>query len=96
MKDGPFLFPVIPHKGRAFSHHLDVGPFPSDFFFSSVLGPFMRADENLGRSREVLDLFESKVVNFTRVILQVQENSAYSLGINDPNNDIDLCINLFF
>ena len=95
MKDGPFLFPVIPHKGRAFSHHLDVGPFPSDFFFSSVLGPFMRADEKLERSREVLDLFESRVVDFTLVIFQVQDNGAYPLGINDPANVIDFCIVLF-
>ena len=96
MKDGPFLFPVIPHKGRAFSHHLDVGPFPSDFFFSSVLGPFMRADENLGRSREVLDLLKSKVVKFSCVVFQVQEDSAYFLGIDDIPNAIGLCIIHFF
>ena len=96
MNDGHFLFPVIPHEGRTFSHHLDVGPFPPEFFFSSALGPFMRANEKLGRSGEVFDLFESKVVNLTRVIFQVQDDGAYSLGINDPTNAIDLCINLFF
>ena len=96
MKDCPLSFTVVPHKDRAFSHHLEVGPFPSDFFFSSVLGPFLRAGEEIGSSGEVVDLFEIKVVDLTRVIFQVQYNSAYPPGFNDPPNAIDFCIFLFF
>ena len=56
----------------------------------------MRADGKLGRSGGVLDLFESKTVNFTRVLFQVQDDGAYPLGINEPPNDIEFCIVLFF
>ena len=73
MKNGPLWFTVVIHKDRAFDHNLEVGPFPSEFVFSYVLGPFMRADEDIGRSREVVYLFESKVVNLTCVIFQVQD-----------------------
>ena len=51
MKYGPLWFPVFPHKDRVFVHHLEVGPFPCKFFFFSVLGPFLRDDEELGRSK---------------------------------------------
>ena len=50
MKDGPLLFPFVSHEDRAFFCNLEVGPFPSDFVLSSVLVPFLRADEELGRS----------------------------------------------
>ena len=95
MKDGPLLFPVVPHEDREFSHHLELGPFYSDFFLSSVLVPFLRADEELGRSGGVVELFEIKVVNLTRVIFQVQEYGAYPLGINYTPNAIDFCLILF-
>ena len=95
MKDVPLWFPVVPHEDIAFFHYPEVGPFPSKFFFSSILGPFMRADEELGIYKEVLYLFEIKVVNFTRVLYQVQDDGAYSLGINYTPNAIDLCILLF-
>ena len=95
MKDGHLQFPVVTHEDRAFAHYLEVGPFPSNFVFSSVLGPFVRADEELGRSGEVVDLFESKVMNLTRVIFHVQEDGVYPLRINDPPNNIDFCIVLF-
>ena len=92
MKDYPFLFTVVPHEDRAFSHHLEVGPLPSYFVFSSVLVSFLRADEELGSSREVLDLFKTKVVKFTCIILKDQYNGDYPLGIYDLPNAIDLCI----
>ena len=88
-------FPVVTHEDIAFPHHLEVGPFPSNFVFSSILGPFLRSDEDLRRYRGVVDLFESKVLNFTRFILQVQDNDAYLLGLNDPPNTIYFCIVLF-
>ena len=56
MKDGPLGFTVVPHKDRAFYHQLELGPLPSDFTPSSVSGPFLRADEELGHSREVVDV----------------------------------------
>ena len=96
MKDGPLLFPVVPHEDRAFSHQLEVVPFPSDFVLSSVLGPFLRAGEERGCSSKVVYLFKSKVVEFTCVDFQVQENGAYPLCFYDPPNDIDFCIIPFF
>ena len=57
MKHGPLGFPVVPQKGGLFAHHHKVGPFPYDFIFPSILGPFLRADEELGSSREVVDDF---------------------------------------
>ena len=80
---------------RAFAHHLEVGNFPSDFVFSSVLGPFLRAEEELGHSRKVVERFEGKVVNFTCVIFQIQDNSAYPLGLYEPSNAIEFYIGLF-
>ena len=62
-----------------FYHHLEVGLFPPEFIFSSVLGPFMRADEELRRYGEVVDLFESKVLNLYRLIFQVQDIGAYPI-----------------
>ena len=74
-------FPVVTHEDIAFFDHVDAGPFPSDFVFSSILDPFLRSDEELGHSGRVVELFEIKVVNLTRVILQVQYNGAYPLGL---------------
>ena len=56
MKDGPLVFTIITHKDRAFVHHLEVGLFPYDFILPSAPGPFLRADEELGCPREVVDV----------------------------------------
>ena len=89
-------FTLVSHKDREFSHHLEVGPFPSNFVFSSVLSPFLRASEEPGHSGEIVELFESFVVNSTCVIFQVQGDGAYPLGINEPPNAIDLFIVFFY
>ena len=47
------------------------------YIFSYVLGPFLRSDEELGRSREVVDLFKSKIVNFTCAVFQVHDEGTY-------------------
>ena len=96
MNYSPFLFTVVPHEGIAFSHHLELGPLHYESIFSSVQGPFLRADEELGRSREVVDLFKSEVVKFACVLFQVQDYGAYTIGIYDPPNFIDFCIVPFF
>ena len=80
---------------RAFYHHLEVVTFFSDFVFSFVPGPFLRADEDLGRYGEVVDLFESRDVGLTHVIFQFQYYGEYPLGLNDTPNAIDFCIVLF-
>ena len=96
MKDGTLLFPVVPHKDRALPNHLEVGSFYLEFVLSSILGHFLRADEELGRSREVVDIFESKVLNFSHVIFQVQDDGEYPLGINEPPDSIEFCIIIIF
>ena len=64
--------------------------------FSSVLGPFLRADEELGRSREVVYLFKNNVVKCNYGVFQVQDGVAYPLGLDDPPNAIDFCIFPFY
>ena len=78
-----------------FDHQLEVGPFPSDFIFSSVPGPLLRADKELVSTREVLD-FLIDIVEFTFVIFQVQGDGAYPLGIDDPPYSIGFCVVPFF
>ena len=90
MKDGPLGFPVFPQEDGAFTHHLEVGPFTSDFIFPSAPGQFLRAGEELGSSREVTD--KKKIVEFNFFIFQVQNDGAYPLGIDDPPNAINFCI----
>ena len=58
------MFPLVPHKDVVNCHHLEVGPFPANFGFLSVPGPFMRAYEEHGFSREVVDILYINVVNF--------------------------------
>ena len=48
----------------------------------------MRTNEELGRSKEVVDLFKSKVLKFTCVVFQFHNNGAYPLVIDDPPNEI--------
>ena len=96
MNGGPLWFPAVAHKDRAFDHHLEEGPFHSYFIFYSILGPFLRANEDLGRSREVVDFFKNNIFKFTCVVFQVQDDSAYTLGLDDTPNAIDFCIITFF
>ena len=92
MKDGTLWFTVVTNKDRAFYRQLELGPFPSNFIFSSILGPFTRADEELGGSMEVLDLLKSNILQFTCVIFHFQDNGPYDPGFDDPPNAIDFCI----
>ena len=48
----------------------------------------MRADEELGRSREVVDLFKNIFLVFTYFVFQVQDNGAYLLVLDDIYNSI--------
>ena len=92
MNAGNLLFTVVPQKYRSFSHHLEVGPFPSKFFFSSILDPFLRYDEELGGPREVVDILKIDIVEFICDIFQVQVKSSHPLDIGDPPDAIDFCI----
>ena len=84
MKYGPLGYTVVPHEDGVFAHHLEIGPFPSDFFLPSVPGPGLRIYEEIRHSREVIGVFENYIVEFTCVIFQVQVNGAYPLGFDDP------------
>ena len=57
-KYGNLVFTIVPHGYGAFAHHLEVGPFPYNFILSSVPGPFLRDDEKIGRSREVVEVLK--------------------------------------
>ena len=56
----------------------------------------MREDEELGGSREVVDLSKIKIVKFNFVIFQVQDDGAYLLGIDDTPNAVECCVVPFF
>ena len=60
VKDGPLIFTLIPHVYVAFYHHLELGPFHSNFIFPSISGTFLRDDEELGNSREVVDIWKMR------------------------------------
>ena len=85
-------FLLLHTSTERFSCHLEVGPFPSDFIFSSVPGQFLRSDEELGCSREVVHLFKNKIVKFTCVLFQVQGDGAYPLDLDEPPYAIYFCI----
>ena len=92
MEDGPLVFTVFTLKDGSFSHHLEVGSFPSDFILPSVPSPFFRAEEELGRSKEVVYVFKNEIVDFTCVVFQIQGDCAYLLGLDDPTDALDVCI----
>ena len=52
----------------------------------------MRADEELGLSMEVVDIFLNEIVEFTCVSFQLQGDGDYLLGMDDLPNAIDSCI----
>ena len=79
-----------------FSHHLDVGPFPSNFIFYYVSCPVLRVAEKLGLSMEVLDFFKNNIIKFQCFFFQVQGKGIYPLGIDDPPYSIDFCVIPFF
>ena len=85
-------FPVVPHNSGVLAHHIESWPFPYNFGLSSVLVPFLRADEYLGRPREVVDIFEVDIVKFSCIVLKVQDDGAYPLGFEEPPNAVDFCI----
>ena len=85
-------FPVVLHKDRALTHHLEVSPFPSNFSLPSVPGLFLRADEELVRPGEVVDIFKANIVDFNCVVFQVQVDSAYPLGFDYTPDAIDFYI----
>ena len=69
---------------------------PKLLIFSSVPGPFLRSNEELGCYREVVVLFKSETVKFTCVLFQVYYKRASPLGIYDSPDAIYFCIFPFF
>ena len=90
------VFPVFPQENGAFAHHLEERPLPYNLIFPSVPVPFLRADKELGCSRQVVDIFKDKILKFTCVIFQVQSGGTYSLGLYEPPGAIGVCINSLF
>ena len=77
-------FTVVPHKGGAFTHQLEVGTFPSDFIIPYVQGLFLMADEELWYSREVVDVLKDNILMFACVVFRFQDDGAYLLGLDEP------------
>ena len=50
----------------------------------------MRADENPGFPREVVDILDIEFMYLDCIILQVKDNGTYSLGFGDTPDYIDL------
>ena len=66
--------PFVPDQYGLFPHYLELGPFTSDFIFLPVLGPCLWDDEELSCSGEVVDVVKGEVMEFSRVVLQIQVN----------------------
>ena len=83
-------FKGVPHTYIALVNYLEVCTLTSNFGLRYVLEPLMRADEELGQPREILDSFEIKILNFASLVFQVQYNGAYPMGFGEPfvANDI--------
>ena len=84
MKGGTLWFNVVPNEDKEFYHHLEVVPLPSDFVFFSVLGPFMRANEELGRSGEVVDFFRVRLLILPISSSRYRTAVTISLGLMTP------------
>ena len=85
MENYPLWFSVIPHKDGALSYHLELGPFSANFGLISVSGLLLKDDE-IGHPRELVDIFELGIVDFSRIVFQIQDDSPY------PPNEIALQI----
>ena len=82
MKDGPSIFPIVPHQDETLSYHLEAGYLPDKSFLLSVIGNFLRTDEELGWSREVVDILNFECVNFAIIVFKFQDYCAYTLGFD--------------
>ena len=49
----------------------------------------MRDDEELGIPREVADIIEIEIVNFSYVVFQVQDNDMYHLEFGSPSHAVE-------
>ena len=47
------------------------------------MGLFLRADEEFGGSRKVVDILKFELVNFASAIFKLQYDCAYPLGFDD-------------
>ena len=52
----------------------------------------MSSYKELGRSKELLDVFKDNIVNFTYVVFQFQDKGDYPLELDETPNVIDFCI----
>ena len=84
MKYGHLVFSVVRHKDGTLAHHLWVGPLLVNFGFHYVTDQFLRADEYLGCTRELLDIFKVEVMKLAFIIFHIQDGGAYPLGFDDP------------
>ena len=92
MKDDTLWFTVVPQDDGEFTHHIELGNFPYNFIYPSVPDPFLRANEEIGHISEVVENLKDNIVNFTCVILHIQDGGAYPLGLDKPPDFIGLCI----
>ena len=90
MKDSQLRCTNVTHYDGSFPHNFQVGPSLTNFFFPSVMGPFLRYDEDLGCPREVVEMSEFHFMYIACIILQVQDNGAYCLGFYETLGGVRL------
>ena len=76
MQDGPSRFKLVPHQDAMINHQLEVGSLPTDYVFNSATGPFLRANEELGCSREVVEFFKFELANLPIAVFKLQGDCA--------------------
>ena len=82
--DGPMRFPIF--------HKIEVGTLLSNFSLPSVTRPFLREDEEIGCTRNLLDMLKIDFMKRAWIVLQAQDDGAYPLGFDDPSDAVPLSV----
>ena len=69
MDDVTTKFTIVPHNGGTLDHQFEEGYFLTNFRFYSVISPFLGADEENGRTREVFYILDFHFGNQYIVII---------------------------
>ena len=59
------VFLVVTHKYGVLVHHIEIGPFTSNFGLPSSPSPSLKDNEEIRIPREVVDTFNNWIVNLT-------------------------------
>ena len=91
MNDDNKEFTVVPHQDGALSYHLEEGSLIYKSIFYSTTRPFMGTYEELGCTREVVEMFQMSFCGFSVVVLKFKWNCDYTHVFDQHNDTIEIC-----